>query len=323
MNRDIKTILDHAAAWHVASDHDDMDWRAFADWLEADPRHRAAYDEISLADAAVREHAEQLSPLMADCGAAGMPANDDTGNIPLTAPVRRWAAWSGGAIAASLLALAIAPQVLGPGAQDYATGAKSLVIALDDGSEIRLAPNSRLTVEGRNQEELALAGGAWFDIRHNPSRPMTIHAGAMSISDIGTSFDVQATPGQLRVEVAQGEVTLSSQMISAPVRLVAGHAFRFDHAAHKALTVRVDAGSLGEWREGRLSYDMEPLGLVATDLSRYAGVDVTVAKGIQSRQFSGTLATADGTAALRDLAQLMGLELRHVGDSYRLESPGS
>jgi transmembrane sensor len=52
------------------------------------------------------------------------------------------------------------------------------------------------------------------------------------------------------------------------------------------------------------------LELVVADLARYAGVKVTVAEGLRGRQFSGTLVIRDGEAALRDLAQLMDIELR-------------
>jgi hypothetical protein len=43
--------IDEAALWHVASARDDMDWDAFTLWLEADPDHRARFEEIAQADA--------------------------------------------------------------------------------------------------------------------------------------------------------------------------------------------------------------------------------------------------------------------------------
>ncbi len=322
MNRDLETILERASAWHIASEREDMDWDAFTAWLEADPRHRIAYDEIALADATLERHAGRIAGSLEGHDDADMPAND-TANVTRLAPVRRWAPWAGGAIAASLLALAIIPQIQGPSPQEYSTGPNSLAIALDDGSAIELAPNSHLTVEGRHQEQLALEGGAWFDIRHDPSRAMTIRAGDMAISDIGTSFDIQSTPGQLRVEVAEGEVSVSSGKLAQPVRLAAGRGLYFDQAAGTALTMQVRDGEFGEWRQGRLSYDMAPLALVVADLSRYAGIEVSLSEGAENRQFSGTLAIEDGAAVVRDLAQLMGLVLERDGDRYRLGSdPG-
>lgn len=311
MNRDADTITERAAQWHLASESDDMDWDGFAAWLDADPRHRAAYDEIALTDAALGEVG--MTP---DEAPAPLAANDDE------PPVRRrgWAMWGGGAIAASLAALALVSQLTAPSPQTFATGAAAQNIALADGSRIVLAPHSRLIIAGRGQERIALEGGAWFDIRHDPSRQLVIDAGGVAISDIGTSFDVQAAPGRVVVEVAEGQVALSGEQLTKPVQLAAGHAFRLDAKTGTAITAPLQDGEAGEWREGRLSYRNEALGLVAADLARYAGVHVDLAEGIENRQFSGTLAVEDGEAAVRDLAQLMGLDVERSGAGYRLRA---
>ena len=54
-------IIEQAAAWHVASSDDAIDWDGFTAWLEADPRHRTAYDEIALTDAVVLDHRDILA----------------------------------------------------------------------------------------------------------------------------------------------------------------------------------------------------------------------------------------------------------------------
>ena len=62
---DMSADIDEAAArWHLAQADDDMDWSAFTEWLEADPRHRDAYDAMagrrpyqgSLAESTIREN---------------------------------------------------------------------------------------------------------------------------------------------------------------------------------------------------------------------------------------------------------------------------
>jgi transmembrane sensor len=297
------SIIDEAVGWHLASDLPEMDWDAFSLWLEADPRHRAAFDEIALADAALAEHCAALRPAFA--------ANDDT------PPQRRWGrlAWPGSAIAASLVAV-LAFQQFGPGAQTYQTGSQARTVALEDGSSIELAPNSRLEVDG---EQIALSGGAWFDIRHDPSRQLSISADGVQITDIGTKFDVQAAAGQVRVEVAEGRVRVSSEAMAHPVDLAQGRALAFDPKGGTATVTGLATSDIGEWRTGRLSFEAAPLTLVAADLARYAGVKVTVADKLGDRHFTGTLVIRDREAALRDLSQLMDLELGRSGDGYRLE----
>ncbi len=315
MSRDEDRIIDEAAAWHAASAADEMDWDGFTVWLEADRRHRAAYDELALANSLIDDHREVL-------GAAdiGLPAQEPQVLRPdFSRTSLGWAQWAGMAIAASLVAVLVVPQFLVPSPEIYQTGTAARSIALDDGSSVMLAPHSRLTVEGRQQERMALSGGAWFDIRHNPSRPLAISAGSVEISDIGTRFDVQANAGHVRIEVAEGEVKVASQALVQPIRLARGRGLLFDGKAGTALVSPVAKDSIGEWRSGRLNYVATPLPLVAADLSRYAGVRVSLSDALRDRRFSGTLVVGNGEAAIRDLSQVMGLELGREPDGYRLD----
>jgi transmembrane sensor len=225
------------------------------------------------------------------------------------------------AIAATLAAVLAIPQFMAPGAQVYETAAASRQIALEDGSTVMLAPRSSLTIEGRHQDHMALAGGALFDIRHDPDRQLTIAAGGLQISDIGTRFDVQAQDKMVRVSVVEGKVEVSSDSLAAPVKLGAGKGLSFNGDAGTASVAAVRTDDVGAWQNGRLSYDNAPLTLVLADLHRYAGVEVAVPGTLRGRRFSGTLVIGDGDAALRDLAQVMDLRLGGRAGAWRLEQP--
>lgn len=318
MNGAHERILEQASAWHVASANDDMDWDGFASWLDADPRHRAAYDEIALADARLIELAPQIEP-------APPAANDhelDHDNDGSQAGFWGRRAWFGAALAASLVAVLAVPQFLATSPEVYRTSATSRTVALDDGSRIVMAPHSRLEIEIGDQH-LALQGGAWFDIKHNPSRTMSIEAGGLTISDVGTSFDVQDAAGHLRVAVGEGSISVSGDALGKSIALTAGKRLHFDPARGTATVATIQTVDAGAWRTGRLNYDSAPLSLVAADLTRYSGVEVVVAKPLRDRTFSGTLIVKDCNSALRDLTQVMGLEFVGNGNAYRIVSPGS
>jgi len=55
-----KAMLDQAVAWAAALESDDVDWDGYMAWLEADPRHRAAFDSIALVSAAVDDHRAEI-----------------------------------------------------------------------------------------------------------------------------------------------------------------------------------------------------------------------------------------------------------------------
>lgn len=306
MNGADDRIHEQAAAWHIASARDDMDWDGFTLWLEADPRHQAAYDELALADAALEDHR----------GALSAPAEETEQRG------RKWPLWLGGALAASLALLVVVPLTKAPSTQTFASDAGTQAITLNDGSQVVLAPHSRLTVSGRQGQQLALDGGALFAIRHDPGRSLSVAAGGLNIVDIGTKFEVQTNNDAVRVEVSEGQVELRGDALPKPIRLPAGRRILFDPAHGLATVSPVSVRDVGEWREGRLTYDAAPLSLVAADLARYAGITVTVPPPLAGRRFSGTLSIHDGDTAVRDLAQLMGLQLSRSGGGYRLAAGG-
>jgi transmembrane sensor len=312
MSEDEDRIITEAAAWHAATGDDAMDWTAFTVWLEADSRHSHAYDEVALAVSLIDEHGSGL-----------LPAGDDqtvraTAAGPEVIVERRlkWGRWAGVAIAASLVAAFLLPQFLDR-ATVYQTQDAAQRVALADGSSVTLAPHSRLSVADHGKA-LALTGGAWLDIRHNPARELSITVGPLEIRDIGTSFDVQTQAKSVRIAVAEGQVTVASEALAQPIRLEHGRSLLFDSADGTALVRSQPAPEIGGWRNDRLSYEDTPLPLVLDDLSRYAGVHVTLPEGLRSRHFSGSLIISDGDAAIRDLAQVMDLALDRTADGYRL-----
>src|SRR6478735_9282951 len=166
MNGDEPRIEDEAAAWHAASDHDDMDWDGFTRWLAADPRHRKAFDEVALAGALLGEHRELLANPVTTLAIVGEREPE-----PRTER-RVWPLWLGGGLAASLAAVLFTGQVVAPAPIVVASGESAMTVDLGDRSSALLAPHSRLTIGGRQATELALEGGAYFDIRHDPARSL-------------------------------------------------------------------------------------------------------------------------------------------------------
>jgi transmembrane sensor len=312
MSEDEDRIITEAAAWHAATDDDAMDWTAFTAWLEADSRHSRAYDEVALAVSLIDEHGPTLLSA-GDSGTVGLAVAE-----PDVIVDRRpkWGRWAGVAIAASLAAAFLVPQFRDRSTV-YQTQDAARRVALADGSSVTLAPHSRLSVTGDGQT-LTLTGGAWLDIRHDSARELSISAGPLEIRDIGTSFDIQTQAKSVRIAVAEGQVTVASEALAQPIRLERGRNLLFDSAEGTALVRSQPAPEIGAWRSGRLSYEDTPLPLVLDDLSRYAGVHVTLPEDLQSRHFSGSLIISDGDAAIRDLAQVMDIPLDRTVHGYRL-----
>ena len=301
-------ILAAALAWHHAVQGDAVDWDTFTLWLEEAGSHREAYDAVALIED----------------GLAEWPAGAANENVPspVRSPVRARAWWIGGIAAAAVAAVSVP---LAISRQDnptttYATRTdEQRVVALADGSRVVIAPGSEVTVQGNT---VALASGAaWFDIRHDPSRLLTVTANGWRVTDIGTRFEAKAFgPDGLWVGVAAGAVTVSRSATAPTIRLRAGEGAV--GLAARIERVTVAPGDLATWRDGRLDYNDTPLAIVTADLSRYAGMPVTAEGALGRARFTGSLSPNAGPAAVRELADILGARVVEDGSGLTLVAGG-
>jgi transmembrane sensor len=303
-------IYDEAADWLVRQEDDAMDWSGFTAWLEADPRHRAAVDELAIIGAQLDDHWRQ--PKQAT-SAPVLAANDPN-------PVRwgRWAGLGGGAAAAALaiVFLALQPANRQLKVEDYRSApGRSVEVALG-GGKVVLAPVSHLIVEGENAN---LEGTAYFDVPHRPGRTLTITAGEFRVTDVGTRFSVANEANRVDVEVADGSLSVASARLAKPIGLSTGNGLRANRSSGTVRLVNVDPQQVASWRSGRLQFDASPLALVARDVSRYSGARVTVDPTIAGQPFSGVITIHHGEAPARTLAQILSLEIKQVDGTTRLE----
>lgn len=88
-------------------------------------------------------------------------------------------------------------------------------LVLPDGSRVILSYGSKLSYassfDSLARREVYLTGEAFFDIRHNNSKPFVVHTGKIETTVLGTAFDVKALPGEktISVTVTRGRVKVS------------------------------------------------------------------------------------------------------------------
>ncbi|MBI0476995.1 DUF4880 domain-containing protein [Sphingomonas sp. MA1305] len=308
-------ITEQAARWHAIQDGDAMDWDAFTSWLEADPRHRVAFDDIALIDERISRHRDALR---SSSSSVRSLATDR-----IVAARERPARWRWPAAAAVAAALAVGVFTLQQPSRDrspveYRATVSTRSIDLGGGARVALAPGSVLVADNTEGHRLKLSGRALFDVDHNPARELVVRAEGYEIRDVGTRFDVVTGTGQMRVAVAEGRVAIKSRLGSEEVELGAGHALT-GYADGTMTTATIGAKQVGGWRQpGPLLYDRVPLGLVAADVARASGRPVEVDAAVRSRPFSGVLTPARGDTMAEALAASAGLQARRDGETIRL-----
>lgn len=281
------------------------DWDGFADWLAENPAHAPAYDIIASLDS--------------DLDALPAPVSVPVIQIPQprARPTRRF--WMGGALAAALVG-AISLSVIAPGdnSRRIATAAgEHRTVQLTDGSRIDLNGASVVRIdEDRPRFASIESGEAMFHIVHRTGDPFIVEAGAAKIVDLGTAFNVVRRTGGLSVAVSEGVVAFNPARQN--IRVDAGNML-VAPARGAPLMQRIDAASIGGWRNGQLVYSGAPLSDVIQDLNRTAGIVVTVDPAVAPRSFRGALIVGDDTArTVHDLAALSGVHARKTAEGWML-----
>ena len=297
-------IRDAAALWAVKTgDPAFAEWDAFTLWLEEHRAHAAAYDAAIMA-------ADDAAAVLA---APPLAANDE--GLDDARLTRRWAM---PAIAAALVAvLAVGTWQARDPSQTFATApGETRSIALTDGSMVELAGGSRLTIDDKGSRHATLEEGrALFTIRHDESDPFVLVAGRDTLVDAGTVFDVAMGEGGLSVEVGEGAVVVNPATVA--IRLDPGQ--RAVRRGGDWQVGRVPEDSVGEWRQGRITFRAASLPEIADQLTRATGVAYSAAS--RGGALSGSVAVETLRADPASLGPLLGVTVRHEGDKWVIASP--
>ncbi len=303
-----KTIQEQALAWAVkAADPAFERWEEFTLWLESDPAHAQAYNEIS---ASVAEATDAL----AQAEQASLPvANDDD-----IQPINFSRRWLGGAVAAALVLAVTFGFGLGDGKRTLQSEpGEVLLVELEDGGSIELAGGSRIEIDEDNPRFAQLEyGQAIFTIVHDESDPFVVLAGGQRLVDVGTVFDVNLRADGLVLGVSEGAVIFNPDRQAVTVE--PGQMLFNATGSEEVEMTEILPEMVGEWREGRLTFDQVSLGVVASELTRATGVDFAAANGGGS-EISGSIifsSIAEDPAMLEDL---LGVRVRPDGQGWVIE----
>jgi transmembrane sensor len=303
MARD-EAVREQATAWAVRTgDPGFDDWEEFTAWLERDTDHARAYDEVT---AAVTEAAEAL-PVVP-------PAlNDDE---PGWWTRRRWL---GGALTLALAGLVgIGVWQLDGGSYTVETAPGEVqLLALGDGDEIALAGGSRIVLDRDNARFASLERGqALFTIEHDESAPFLVEVGEDRIVDVGTVFDVTRTDDGLRVAVSEGEVVLNPKRQNA--RVMPGQSLTKTIGSQAFQIEPVALAEVGEWRQGRITFQDASLAEVSAELTRATGTQFTASPRASEQRVSGSLMLDAVRSDPRALGPLLGVTVRYNGTAWEI-----
>ncbi|MCG4258310.1 FecR domain-containing protein [Acetobacter senegalensis] len=199
---------------------------------------------------------------------------------------------------------------------DYQTSTgKDQTVTLADGTVVTLGAHSAIAVHYRpgTRDVTLLAGEAFFQVKHDATRPFRVTAGAIQARDIGTRFDVRLDPTEIRVGVQDGRVGVSSPTQTQEVILNAGDEINVDRSDGHVTRKTVSPDTIGSWQTGTLVVDSDTVGHVTDTLKRYyPGFIVNWSAKLRSRQVGGIYDLHNIPAALRAAVVPSGGQVREV-----------
>ena len=168
------------------------------------------------------------------------------------------------------------------------------VIFLPDGSTVILSPGSKLnypsSFDGMEKREVFLEGQAFFDIKHNASRPFIVHTGKLATIVLGTAFNIKALPSEteITVTVKRGKVKVSDQDKILGV-ITPNQQITYNQRKVSSTVKVLDNDSYLDWKEQDLLFDNLTIAEAAKLLEERYKVKITISdQSISSQRFTTT-----------------------------------
>ena len=162
---------------------------------------------------------------------------------------------------------------------------------LPDGTEVTLAPGSKLTYSEKSPRNTTLEGKAYFEVARDEAVPFEITADGAFVRVLGTKFMVDAGSSVKEVYVTEGKVLFAKSSDAEGVILTKDMQATLSPDENvPVIAVEPDVNSIA-WQRGSFIFDKTPLREVLETLSKH--YKVSFATTDLDKQLSGEFYAED------------------------------
>ena len=190
-------------------------------------------------------------------------------------------------------------------------------VTLDDGTRVRLAPESQITVPkafGTELRTVRLAGIGEFTVGKGMEKPFRVNAARTDIIATGTVFTVRvADDSSVTVVVTEGSVRVGRRKAMTDVP-TGGAVVAKDSVVRQATAAERDEADA--WRSGTLVVNDRSLGEALNLMKRWYGLTILVPQQkLLDRRVSFRASLDSTRQAIRGIEESSGLQFGYVGQN--------
>lgn len=184
---------------------------------------------------------------------------------------------------------------------------------LPDGSEITLNKNSKISYASdfsTNRKLKLSTGDVFFQVTHDKQHPFVISMDKVSVTVVGTAFNIKYLKGKTEVIVEEGIVRVA--LGDEELLLYKGEKLQIDNSTTKLLKAKNTDQLYTYYRSQLFMPNNTPLYQLAEVLAEAYGEQIIVDNAVRNETITTTLkAQADLTENLKTIAETLDLKITH------------
>jgi transmembrane sensor len=168
-------------------------------------------------------------------------------------------------------------------------------VELPDGTMVMLNSGSSLTYNGNyalGQRLVTLNGEAYFDVARDPKHPFIVQTSLLNFKVHGTSFNIEAYPGEKNISttLVDGSLSIMDKSEKEILLLSPGQNAFFDANTSKMTLNKVNTELYTSWKVGLITFRNEKLKDIARKIERWYNVKIVINNGrVGEQAYFGTI----------------------------------
>ena len=198
----------------------------------------------------------------------------------------------------------------------YHGGDQGLYVALNDGSEVWLRENAKLSVHQFDQGNriLNLEGEAYFHVFKNEEAPFIVQSNEVTVKVLGTQFLLKNTPVRNYVALDEGSIEVST-ITGKKELLVPGEQVVVEK---DILTISKKTTHLSAWKTGKIILNKKPMINLVQDLEIIFNCKISIEGHMNSCTVNGVLIGKKIEDYLQQLSRQFHMQLSNDNNSHTL-----